>query len=73
MEPAGPAPGRLGPLLCLLIAVSCTWAGKHPHPSSPLLAPELRAPASQAATGGHGAVSSNRGRDACEQGYRFEN
>uniref|UniRef100_G1Q0U3 Ig-like domain-containing protein n=1 Tax=Myotis lucifugus TaxID=59463 RepID=G1Q0U3_MYOLU len=26
MEPAGPAPGRLGPLLCLLIAVSCTWA-----------------------------------------------
>ncbi|XP_054579747.1 tyrosine-protein phosphatase non-receptor type substrate 1 isoform X2 [Eptesicus fuscus] len=27
MEPAGPAPGRLGPLLCLLIAVSCTWAG----------------------------------------------
>ncbi|XP_015415715.1 PREDICTED: tyrosine-protein phosphatase non-receptor type substrate 1 isoform X2 [Myotis davidii] len=27
MEPAGPAPGRLGPLLCLLIAVFCTWAG----------------------------------------------
>lgn len=27
MEPAGPAPGRLGPLLCLLIAASCTWAG----------------------------------------------
>ncbi|KAM7125728.1 tyrosine-protein phosphatase non-receptor type substrate 1-like isoform 2-T4 [Molossus nigricans] len=27
MEPAGPAPGRLGPLLCLLIAVCGTWAG----------------------------------------------
>ncbi|XP_066093751.1 tyrosine-protein phosphatase non-receptor type substrate 1-like isoform X1 [Saccopteryx bilineata] len=27
MEPAGPAPGRLGPLLCLLIAAFCTWAG----------------------------------------------
>nr|KAF6471584.1 hypothetical protein HJG59_010970 [Molossus molossus] len=25
MEPAGPAPGRLGPLLCLLIAVCGTW------------------------------------------------
>nr|KAF6358507.1 hypothetical protein mPipKuh1_010331 [Pipistrellus kuhlii] len=28
MEPAGPAPGRLGPLLCLLVAASCTWAGE---------------------------------------------
>uniref|UniRef100_A0A673UET9 Ig-like domain-containing protein n=1 Tax=Suricata suricatta TaxID=37032 RepID=A0A673UET9_SURSU len=27
MEPAGPAPGRLGPLLCLLLAVSCVWTG----------------------------------------------
>ncbi|XP_030165775.1 tyrosine-protein phosphatase non-receptor type substrate 1 isoform X2 [Lynx canadensis] len=27
MEPAGPAPGRLGPLLCLLLAASCVWAG----------------------------------------------
>ncbi|XP_021484610.1 tyrosine-protein phosphatase non-receptor type substrate 1 isoform X1 [Meriones unguiculatus] len=28
MEPAGPAPGRLGPLLlCLLISGSCFWAG----------------------------------------------
>ncbi|XP_032714917.1 tyrosine-protein phosphatase non-receptor type substrate 1-like isoform X2 [Lontra canadensis] len=27
MEPAGPAPGRLGPLLCLLLAVSCAWTG----------------------------------------------
>ncbi|KAM6164077.1 tyrosine-protein phosphatase non-receptor type substrate 1-like isoform 2-T2 [Rhynchocyon petersi] len=25
MEPAGPAPGRLGPLLCLLLAASCAW------------------------------------------------
>uniref|UniRef100_A0A2K6F4B1 Ig-like domain-containing protein n=1 Tax=Propithecus coquereli TaxID=379532 RepID=A0A2K6F4B1_PROCO len=27
MEPAGPAPGRLGPLLCLLLAASCAWSG----------------------------------------------
>ncbi|XP_045836607.1 tyrosine-protein phosphatase non-receptor type substrate 1 isoform X2 [Meles meles] len=27
MEPAGPAPGRLGPLLCLLLAASCAWTG----------------------------------------------
>ncbi|XP_016043614.2 tyrosine-protein phosphatase non-receptor type substrate 1 isoform X3 [Erinaceus europaeus] len=27
MEPAGPAPGRLGPLLCLLFAASCGWTG----------------------------------------------
>ncbi|KAM5219950.1 tyrosine-protein phosphatase non-receptor type substrate 1-like isoform 4-T13 [Hipposideros larvatus] len=27
MEPAGPASGRLGPLLCLLIAVSCSATG----------------------------------------------
>uniref|UniRef100_A0ABI8ALC6 Ig-like domain-containing protein n=1 Tax=Felis catus TaxID=9685 RepID=A0ABI8ALC6_FELCA len=27
MEPAGPAPGRLGPLLCLLLAASCVWTG----------------------------------------------
>uniref|UniRef100_A0A8I3P3Q1 Signal regulatory protein alpha n=1 Tax=Canis lupus familiaris TaxID=9615 RepID=A0A8I3P3Q1_CANLF len=27
MEPAGPAPGRLGPLLCLLFAASCAWTG----------------------------------------------
>lgn len=28
MEPAGPAPGRLGPLLfCLLFSASCFWAG----------------------------------------------
>ncbi|KAF6088370.1 hypothetical protein HJG60_008209 [Phyllostomus discolor] len=27
MEPAGPAPGRLGPLLLLLIAASCTCTG----------------------------------------------
>ncbi|XP_058535422.1 tyrosine-protein phosphatase non-receptor type substrate 1 isoform X1 [Ochotona princeps] len=27
MEPAGPAPGRLGPLLCLLLAVSCALSG----------------------------------------------
>nr|XP_010589884.1 tyrosine-protein phosphatase non-receptor type substrate 1 isoform X4 [Loxodonta africana] len=27
MEPAGPAPGRLGPLLCLLLALSCAWPG----------------------------------------------
>lgn len=27
MEPAGPAAGRLGPLLCLLISAFCTWAG----------------------------------------------
>ncbi|KAM4842028.1 tyrosine-protein phosphatase non-receptor type substrate 1 isoform 4-T4 [Thomomys bottae] len=26
MEPAGPAPGRLGPLLCLLLASSCAWS-----------------------------------------------
>ncbi|XP_077907671.1 tyrosine-protein phosphatase non-receptor type substrate 1 isoform X6 [Ictidomys tridecemlineatus] len=28
MEPAGPAPGRLGPLLCLLLAASCAWSDK---------------------------------------------
>ncbi|XP_077623116.1 tyrosine-protein phosphatase non-receptor type substrate 1-like isoform X1 [Crocuta crocuta] len=27
MEPARPAPGRLGPLLCLLLATSCVWTG----------------------------------------------
>ncbi|XP_058419043.1 tyrosine-protein phosphatase non-receptor type substrate 1 isoform X2 [Diceros bicornis minor] len=27
MEPAGPAPGRLGPLLCLLLAASCARTG----------------------------------------------
>uniref|UniRef100_A0A2K6LI36 Ig-like domain-containing protein n=1 Tax=Rhinopithecus bieti TaxID=61621 RepID=A0A2K6LI36_RHIBE len=27
MEPAGPAPGRLGPLLCLLLTASCAWSG----------------------------------------------
>ncbi|XP_042550272.1 tyrosine-protein phosphatase non-receptor type substrate 1 isoform X2 [Dipodomys spectabilis] len=27
MEPAGPAPGRLRPLLCLLLAASCAWSG----------------------------------------------
>ncbi|XP_017371198.1 tyrosine-protein phosphatase non-receptor type substrate 1 isoform X1 [Cebus imitator] len=27
MEPARPAPGRLGPLLCLLLAASCAWSG----------------------------------------------
>ncbi|XP_040494019.1 tyrosine-protein phosphatase non-receptor type substrate 1 isoform X2 [Ursus maritimus] len=27
MEPAGPAPGRLGPLLCLLLATSWVWTG----------------------------------------------
>ncbi|XP_057636480.1 tyrosine-protein phosphatase non-receptor type substrate 1 isoform X1 [Chionomys nivalis] len=27
MEPAGPAPGRLGPLLCLLLFVSCSCSG----------------------------------------------
>nr|XP_012417076.1 PREDICTED: tyrosine-protein phosphatase non-receptor type substrate 1 isoform X1 [Odobenus rosmarus divergens] len=27
MEPAGPAPGRFGPLLCLLLAASCAWTG----------------------------------------------
>ncbi|XP_049725273.1 tyrosine-protein phosphatase non-receptor type substrate 1-like isoform X2 [Elephas maximus indicus] len=27
MEPAGPAPGRLGTLLCLLLAASCAWPG----------------------------------------------
>ncbi|XP_053429815.1 tyrosine-protein phosphatase non-receptor type substrate 1-like isoform X2 [Nycticebus coucang] len=27
MEPAGPAPGRLGPLLCLLLSASCAWSG----------------------------------------------
>uniref|UniRef100_A0A250YJ40 Tyrosine-protein phosphatase non-receptor type substrate 1 n=1 Tax=Castor canadensis TaxID=51338 RepID=A0A250YJ40_CASCN len=27
MEPPGPAPGRLGPLLCLLLASSCAWSG----------------------------------------------
>ncbi|XP_073930579.1 tyrosine-protein phosphatase non-receptor type substrate 1 isoform X5 [Castor canadensis] len=26
MEPPGPAPGRLGPLLCLLLASSCAWS-----------------------------------------------
>ncbi|XP_025255071.1 tyrosine-protein phosphatase non-receptor type substrate 1 isoform X3 [Theropithecus gelada] len=26
MEPAGPAPGRLGPLLCLLLTASCAWS-----------------------------------------------
>nr|KAF6422750.1 hypothetical protein HJG63_008564 [Rousettus aegyptiacus] len=28
MEPASPAPGRLGPLLCLLIAASCAGSGE---------------------------------------------
>uniref|UniRef100_A0A8C0W2C6 Tyrosine-protein phosphatase non-receptor type substrate 1 n=1 Tax=Castor canadensis TaxID=51338 RepID=A0A8C0W2C6_CASCN len=28
MEPPGPAPGRLGPLLCLLLASSCAWSGE---------------------------------------------
>uniref|UniRef100_A0A8D2BDT6 Tyrosine-protein phosphatase non-receptor type substrate 1 n=1 Tax=Sciurus vulgaris TaxID=55149 RepID=A0A8D2BDT6_SCIVU len=27
MEPAGPVPGRLGPLLCLLLAASCALSG----------------------------------------------
>ncbi|XP_008058097.1 tyrosine-protein phosphatase non-receptor type substrate 1-like [Carlito syrichta] len=27
MEPAGPVPGRLGPLLCLLLAATCAWSG----------------------------------------------
>ncbi|XP_076968402.1 tyrosine-protein phosphatase non-receptor type substrate 1-like [Tamandua tetradactyla] len=27
MEPAGPVPGRLGLLLCLLLATSCAWPG----------------------------------------------
>ncbi|KAI5246353.1 Tyrosine-Protein Phosphatase Non-Receptor Type Substrate 1 [Manis pentadactyla] len=27
MEPARPAPGRLGPLVCLLLAASCSWTG----------------------------------------------
>ncbi|KAK2505703.1 hypothetical protein MC885_017647 [Smutsia gigantea] len=34
MEPARPAPGRLGPLLCLLLAASCSWTAK---PSPPVV------------------------------------
>lgn len=46
MEPAGPAPGRLGPLLfCLLLSASCFCAGKHPQlplPPSPSCGLRLR-------------------------------
>lgn len=39
MEPSRPAPGRLRPLLCLLLAASSAWSGKHPHPP-PLPSPD---------------------------------
>lgn len=46
MEPAGPAPGRLRPLLfCLLLSASCFCAGKHPQlplPPSPSCGLRLR-------------------------------
>lgn len=54
MEPAGPAPGRLGPLLCLLLTASCAWSGKHP-PLPTAALPKLRAQASQTSTGTHSA------------------
>lgn len=72
MEPARPAPGRLGPLLCLLLAVLSAWTGKHPAPAAAV--PTFQAQASQTAPGSHPAtVEQQSGRGAGNQGYRCGN
>nr|XP_054399301.1 tyrosine-protein phosphatase non-receptor type substrate 1-like [Pongo abelii] len=40
MEPAGRAPGRLGPLLCLLLPASCAWSGVAGEEELPVIEPE---------------------------------
>ncbi|KAM6144349.1 tyrosine-protein phosphatase non-receptor type substrate 1 isoform 1-T1 [Erethizon dorsatum] len=40
MEPAGPAPGRLGPLLYLLLAASCAWPGAATEENLQVIQPE---------------------------------
>ncbi|XP_006874912.1 PREDICTED: tyrosine-protein phosphatase non-receptor type substrate 1 isoform X2 [Chrysochloris asiatica] len=41
MEPVGPAPGRLGPLLCLLLAASCAWPGVTGEEELQVIQPEM--------------------------------
>nr|XP_045012495.1 tyrosine-protein phosphatase non-receptor type substrate 1 isoform X2 [Jaculus jaculus] len=40
MEPAGLVPGRLGPLLCLLLAASCFWPGADAQEDLKVIQPE---------------------------------